>query len=656
MDNTNIITTLNKIRYKPLIMETIFPYILNRPCILVNLISSDSLLKNKLNKIFRTVSKNKNKLDEEFSFNLNRYSFLREINPKLSEWYGELISKPLTYNFLKSKLHFSFIDYLYNSLVNYKFFIDNDLQEINSLGIINEFYSSLDKVVVTLLPKNNICPDYHYFKFIEEQNQNSKEKNQIKQKIKLILIIDDKNFYNNIDYQVKYKNISELELVFGEEEINVDNIFKYFNNYISQINYLENINKIIFHNILYENYITDDNNKKIDFKLYQSLIGFLFDEYYSEQNENMKYQIKLIKNLKEINIENLTFLYIYEKMKLLYCVNDLFPSLYLSNIIKENKLTGINIPFYISNKILIINNKDSPLNINNLMFIIDYYLNSNKTIENLLIINHNSLIKEEKETNININLSKIKEFMYLSENSENNEELINKLTSLNKEIKNNKYEGYDKNGNLIFYREGNTHMQSFDLIDLFKYNKILTKIKFINEKIIINYDEKRTHLEILNIDPINNEINNILNADNFLKINHFSQFIYNQKYLKELTINKFDINFKDIENNNISILNINCEENLSIMNYNLIEEKNINNLIELFPKLINLNIGGNINFLFNIKVSNFPKTTKLIINEENKKISNFCKKFKKHKKEIIIEYINEKTDCENDEEEDEEEY
>ena len=638
-------------------MQEIFPYLLKRPCILVHLISSDVSLKNKLNKIFSKVSKNKNKLDKEFSINLNSYSFLRTINSKLSEWYKEMLSKPLIYNFLKSELNFSFIYYLNNSLYLYylrQFSYYIYFEKITFKGIVNEFYASLDNVIVTFLPKNDIYSDSDYFNFIEEQNQYSKEKNRIKQKIKLLLIIDENYFYNDINYQIKYDNICELELIFGEEKIIIDNIFKYFNNYLSQINHLENINKIIFHNKLYENYLTDYNNKNLDYELYQSLLGFLFDEYYSEENENMKYQIKLIQNLKEIKIENITFLYIYEKIKLLYCINDLFPSL---NIIKENKFIGMDIPFYITNKILIINNKNGPLNKNNLFSIIDYYLNSNKSIENLVIINHNSLIKEEKEIDIKINLSNIKEFMYISEKSENNKNLLDKLT-LNSESKNNKYEGYDNNNNLIFYREGKTHMQSFDLIDLFKYNKILTTIKFIKEQIVINYDLKREHLEILNINPIKNEINDMLNAENFLPIIHFIQFIYNQKNLKELTINKFDVNFNNIENNNVNILNINCEKSLSTMKYKIIEEENKRKLLEIFPNLINLNVGGNIKSLFNIQVKDFPKTTKLIIGEDNKKIYNFSKKFKKNQKEINIEYLEENYEEENEEEyeENEEEY
>ena len=92
--------------------------------------------------------------------------------------------------------------------------------------------------------------------------------------------------------------------------------------------------------------------------------------------------------------------------------------------------------------------------------------------------------------------------------------LINNIVLSGEEEKEkdiNIYKGYDNNGNLILYRKGITNIQSFDLIDLFKYNKILTKIKMIKENIEINYNEERTKLEILNISPNKTELDDIIN-------------------------------------------------------------------------------------------------------------------------------------------------
>jgi hypothetical protein len=173
--------------------------------------------------------------------------------------------------------------------------------------------------------------------------------------------------------------------------------------------------------------------------------------------------------------------------------------------------------------------------------------------------------------------------------------LINNIVLSGEEEKEkdiNIYKGYDNNGNLILYRKGITNIQSFDLIDLFNYNKILTKIKMIKENIEINYNEERTKLEILNISPNKTEIDDIINDK--IKIRHFEQFIYNQKSLKELTIKYFDYQLKNLENKNINVLTINYDKDMSVLKYKKIkDDKNEpqKELIKLFPSLTTLNIG-----------------------------------------------------------------
>ena len=61
---------LNKIAFKPLIMESIFPLLLNRLSILYHIISKDDILKTKLNKLFSDVKKKANNLGDEFITNL----------------------------------------------------------------------------------------------------------------------------------------------------------------------------------------------------------------------------------------------------------------------------------------------------------------------------------------------------------------------------------------------------------------------------------------------------------------------------------------------------------------------------------------------------------------------------------------------------------
>jgi len=639
MKQNQYISILNKINSKPLIMEFIFPFILKRPCILDNLISKDIILKNKLNQIFSNVKKKSNKLGKEFCNNLENYILIRDINKKLNEWYQTIKNKHIVYKYLKNELNFSFLSYLNEKIKKYiyLYFINYDILK----GIIKEYYSSLDYAVITYLPNNYKYLDYEYLQYIIESNKKSSEKNRIKQKIKLILIIDENQFYYSDNNIIKYKNINELEIIFNYDNISKDNLFYYFNIYLSKIEYLENIYKIIFHNKSFENNLTDNNNTKINKELYQSLLSFLFDDFYREQNEDIKNQIKLMKNIKEIIID-ISFLYIYEKIKLYYCINEIFPSL-TNNKFDYN--SEIDLPFYINNKIMIINNKEKTLKINQIISLIGYHLNKNKNnIEYLMIINHKNLIKDENiNNNININISNLKEFSYIVEESDsdnNIKEFINILTlSNNNKQKYNKYEGYNKNNKLIFYREGETQIQSFDLIDLFKYNKKLTNIKLINEKIIINYNEERTNLEIINIETNKSEITKIIKDYNYLELSHFCQFIYNQNSLKELTITNFDINFNDIINNNIDILNLNFIKDNSILKYII---KNVDNskLNDYFPKLIIFNIGGNCDNIFNLLhkcLSDKLKKINIITRKiKTKYFSKIIKKLNLYKIETII--------------------
>ena len=171
---------------------------------------------------------------------------------------------------------------------------------------------------------------------------------------------------------------------------------------------------------------------------------------------------------------------------------------------------------------------------NELISFIYTYLNTYKNVEYLLIVNHSALINDIKDSKKEFNINNLKEFVFISQQTEDYHNLIFALSLPSNDKNINIYEGYDTNDNLIFYRKGITIIQSFDLIELFKYNNNLTKIKLIKEHIIIKYNIERTKLEIMNINPNKNELNDII--CNNIKISHFTQFIYNQQSLKEITI------------------------------------------------------------------------------------------------------------------------
>ena len=317
---------LRQINSKPVIMEKIFAYSLSRPNILLVLISRDKELVKKLNSIFNKVSKTSSGLDKEFINNLLKYSKIRELNNFIEKTYKKIQTQNITYNSLKDKYKFSFINYLFDKikkLLKYNFeMIDEDMIK----GLIYGFYSTLDNAVLTFLPQKNQYLDGNYISITARQIMHSDEKYKNRQRIKLMILFDENYFFNNIYYTIKFKNIEEIEIIFKPqfEELYTKNnhlLHIYLNNYLSKIDHLDCISKINFHNILCEN------------ELYQSILGYLFDNYFSEKNEDILQQLRLMTNLKSINIE-MTFLYIYEKIKLYYYIYEIFPSL---NIFTSNK-------------------------------------------------------------------------------------------------------------------------------------------------------------------------------------------------------------------------------------------------------------------------------------------------------------------------------
>ena len=317
---------LRQINSKPVIMEKIFAYSLSRPNILLVLISRDKELVKKLNSIFNKVSKTSSGLDKEFINNLLKYSKIRELNNFIEKTYKKIQTQNITYNSLKDKYKFSFINYLFDKikkLLKYNFeMIDEDMIK----GLIYGFYSTLDNAVLTFLPQKNQYLDGNYISITARQIMHSDEKYKNRQRIKLMILFDENYFFNNIYYTIKFKNIEEIEIIFEPqfEELYTKNnhlLHIYLNNYLSKIDHLDCISKINFHNILCEN------------ELYQSILGYLFDNYFSEKNEDILQQLRLMTNLKSINIE-MTFLYIYEKIKLYYYIYEIFPSL---NIFTSNK-------------------------------------------------------------------------------------------------------------------------------------------------------------------------------------------------------------------------------------------------------------------------------------------------------------------------------
>ena len=333
----NQISILNKIKFKPLLVEKIFSYSLNRPYPLFYIISNDLILKNRLNSIFKNIKQNKNKLNNEYNTNLFNLLLIKEILLQLIQWLNEKKIQSISYNLIKYELKYSYIQYIYDLAINY--FIKHENFVLNKSiikSIIFDYCGLLDNFVITLFPNDSTYLDYSYISFIEELNSKSKSKNKINQNIKLILIFDEYKYYNKILKEIKYKNITEIIVIFDDENLNKKELLKNFDNYLSHIKHLENINKIIFLNKSYNNYLTNNISIKLNNENYQSLLNYFFDYLYKERENNIKYIFNLIQNINDIHIENIGTLYIYEKLKLYYFINEIFHSLKSNVLTKDN--------------------------------------------------------------------------------------------------------------------------------------------------------------------------------------------------------------------------------------------------------------------------------------------------------------------------------
>ena len=96
-------------------------------------------------------------------------------------------------------------------------------------------------------------------------------------------------FNTNQIFKISQKNIiikcpfiNEIELIFNDDIVSTSDLLIFFNSYLSDIEHLENINKIMFHNIMKNQF------NIINISIYQSLVSYLFEDI----------------NLKKIRISN----------------------------------------------------------------------------------------------------------------------------------------------------------------------------------------------------------------------------------------------------------------------------------------------------------------------------------------------------------------
>ena len=121
---------LNKIKHKPVILESIYSLALKRPYIILDLISSDKNLKLQMKKIFDK-SKVNNDLSPELNNNINLYIKYRNYLEKLNDKFNEENSNKSEniYKVLQRRT----IEENFFDNINVKSFIRNDLESYSVL-------------------------------------------------------------------------------------------------------------------------------------------------------------------------------------------------------------------------------------------------------------------------------------------------------------------------------------------------------------------------------------------------------------------------------------------------------------------------------------------------------------------------------------------
>jgi len=726
---------LNKIKHKPIILESIYSFAFKRPYIILALISSDINLKLQMKKIFDK-SKRNNDLSTELNNNINLYIKYRNYLEKIIDKFNEensnknekiykIMQRPIieenffdninvnsfirnhenSYSILSKKTNLFKNDELFEVLNNFKYSEKENflkyLKNQGKVGLFLEAVYSIDKYFFEQFLKfnfefnnyptftkkyRNYCKNEVEKNILEEgmednkkykeisitknilsiikiDNDNLKDNNEniqiekflfdyltslekvslynlpydsnldnkylkyisninIKQGIGLVCIVDRFNYSQFID-AITYPYITSLHFVLFSKK-NFDDRFMYYNipvsnlyniymNYLTIIKHSENIKQISFGEEFFIN-----KNQFISYNdtYYQSIISYLIDQYMKNaSNKSEPFLLEI--NLEDIILNEDKLDNIYERFKILYGFNKMFPNLKNKKLlyIKYNDIINNNNGNLTNNKykiILIDFINEQITDLNKAIEIINSFISKNKyiftNVEILSFYNFNLIDIDTSKINSNNNnenisyhfdcLPGLKELFINNSNESLNNNIISKNDKFH--IKCDKfsylYLGYDSNDNLIFYRNGTNQIKSIDLLDLFNsFNKRITKLCLVYENITIISNKSNSELKIIN--KFNNE-----NKFYIYPLKNLSDFIYNYNYCKVLIIQGFDFAFNELINKDIQKLYINFIKNDKMnqfydYKYNLndeIDKYNIRddiNLKFIFPNLEELHIG-----------------------------------------------------------------
>ena len=168
--------------------------------------------------------------------------------------------------------------------------------------------------------------DIKYFDYIKNKSY------YIKQNITFICIIDRHKYSLNMD-NIIYPYINKLHFkLFSHVDLNelfmfynlpMSEIYKIFESYFTNLKNFENIKQISFDD---EFVINKDEFLSYNDEYYQSIISYIIDQYFIKYNKDKKNILEKV-NLEDISIREDKLDNIYERYKILYGFNKMFPKL-----------------------------------------------------------------------------------------------------------------------------------------------------------------------------------------------------------------------------------------------------------------------------------------------------------------------------------------
>jgi len=500
------ILILHKINHKPLLIEKIFPYTINRPLIFQILLKSDLSLKESLKIAFKFLKKT-NKLDDETNEAFNRFISYRLIfEKKLYEEY--LINLDCIIKFIEN-----------DKFLNLYFF-QTYFQKIIGYNMDKKY-----KIIKHEKALYNLALDYfqyhkkfclYIFHDIKENFELLKKLNYLEFDIDLVFFINDK--FLGIDDKIKSEllklnfKVKNIYFVFVRGKYSGNEIiFQQIKEYIDTINKMKNKNNI----------------KKLSLKYLREkediIINYLFEN-------NLCINLE---NLEKVEYTEYKYLTIYEKFVLRYKLSSIFNSKAFFNLIiitpedfnnikekKEDKKKYLisKLNFFEQNnndnntdlKIILFDFQNNSPYQENFIYFCEKYLSGINSVSTVVIRNIG-------KTNFKIDCKN------------NIKKPLIHFNTLKKIIVENK----------IIINNGEVENEMKEIIDLFfNIDNLLYKINIQN--FLIYSDELK--------------IFDIINKDNiiFSSVKIYSEnIIYEIYYKKELTIKKYKV-----RDNNINIFNI----------------------------------------------------------------------------------------------------